>query len=308
MYPIGFLFGLGFDTATEVALLVLAGSAVAGGLPFWAILSLPILFAAGMSLLDTIDGSFMNFAYGWAFSKPVRKVYYNITITGLSVAVALFIGGLEVAQVFAGQLNLTGGFWDLRRQLQHQPGRLRHRRASSSSSGRPRWRSGGSAGSRSAGSWRPIGLPVSVSGHEHATGRATQGEWDRLLRARGLRVTAARVGVLDALAVAGHSSPEDVHRVVGGTMNLSTVYRTLESLADAGLVAHTHLAGHQTSWSLASTAGHAHLVCRRCERVVELDPAATTALRDAALARHGFAVEVNHLSVFGLCRECAPPS
>ena len=112
MYPIGILFGLGFDTATEIALLVLAGSAVAGGLPFWAILSLPFLFAAGMSLLDTIDGSFMNFAYGWAFSKPVRKVYYNITITGLSVAVAIFIGGLEVAQVLAGQLNLTGGFWD----------------------------------------------------------------------------------------------------------------------------------------------------------------------------------------------------
>jgi high-affinity nickel-transport protein len=112
MYPIGVLFGLGFDTATEIALLVLAGSAVAGGLPFWAILSLPILFAAGMSLLDTIDGSFMNFAYGWAFSKPVRKVYYNITITGLSVAVAIFIGGLEVAQVLSGQLNLSGGFWD----------------------------------------------------------------------------------------------------------------------------------------------------------------------------------------------------
>jgi high-affinity nickel-transport protein len=112
MYPIGMLFGLGFDTATEVAFLVLAGSAVASGLPFWAILSLPILFAAGMSLLDTIDGSFMNFAYGWAFSKPVRKVYYNITITGLSVAVAVFIGGLEVAQVLAQQLGLAGGFWD----------------------------------------------------------------------------------------------------------------------------------------------------------------------------------------------------
>jgi nickel/cobalt transporter (NiCoT) family protein len=70
------------------------------------------LFAGGMSLLDTIDGSFMNFAYGWAFSKPVRKVYYNIVITGLSVVVALFIGGLEVAQVFAQQLKLTGGFWN----------------------------------------------------------------------------------------------------------------------------------------------------------------------------------------------------
>jgi len=112
MYPIGVLFGLGFDTATEVALLVLAGSSVIAGLPWWAILSLPMLFAGGMSLLDTIDGSFMNFAYGWAFSKPVRKVYYNIVITGLSVLVALFIGGLEVAQVFAGQLNLTGGFWN----------------------------------------------------------------------------------------------------------------------------------------------------------------------------------------------------
>jgi high-affinity nickel-transport protein len=112
MYPLGILFGLGFDTATEVALLVLAGSSVVAGLPWWAILSLPMLFAGGMSLLDTIDGSFMNFAYGWAFSKPVRKVYYNIVITGLSVIVALFIGGLEVAQVFAQQLNLTGGFWN----------------------------------------------------------------------------------------------------------------------------------------------------------------------------------------------------
>ncbi len=112
MYPIGVLFGLGFDTATEVAFLVLAGTSVAAGLPFWAILSLPILFAAGMSLLDTIDGSFMNFAYGWAFSKPVRKVYYNIAITGLSVFVALYIGTLELMQVLAGQLNLKGGLWN----------------------------------------------------------------------------------------------------------------------------------------------------------------------------------------------------
>ncbi len=112
MYPIGILFGLGFETASEIALLVLAGSAVTGGLPFWAIVSLPLLFAAGMSLLDTLDGSFMNFAYSWAFSKPVRKIYYNITITGLSVAVAIFIGGLEVAQILAGEVGLTGGFWD----------------------------------------------------------------------------------------------------------------------------------------------------------------------------------------------------
>jgi len=112
MYPLGILFGLGFDTATEIGLLVLAGSSVIAGLPWWAIISLPLFFAGGMSLLDTIDGSFMNFAYGWAFSKPVRKVYYNIIITGLSVAVALFVGGLELLQVFANQLNLTGGFWN----------------------------------------------------------------------------------------------------------------------------------------------------------------------------------------------------
>ncbi len=113
MYPLGILFGLGFDTATEIGLLVLAGSSVAAGLPFWALLSLPLLFAAGMSLLDTIDGSFMNFAYGWAFSRPARKVFYNLTITGLSIVVAALIGGLEIAQVLARQLSLTGGFWDV---------------------------------------------------------------------------------------------------------------------------------------------------------------------------------------------------
>ena len=113
MYPIGFLFGLGFDTATEAALLVLAGSAMVGGLPFWAVLSLPILFSAGMSLFDTADGVFMNFAYSWAFFRPVRKVYYNITITGLSVAVAFVIGTIELLSVLQSQLNLAGGIWSL---------------------------------------------------------------------------------------------------------------------------------------------------------------------------------------------------
>jgi nickel/cobalt transporter (NiCoT) family protein len=111
MYPIGVLFGLGFDTASEVALLFLAAGAAGAGLPFYAILCLPILFAAGMSLLDTIDGSFMNFAYGWSFSKPVRKVYYNITITGLSVMVALVIGTIEFAGLFAQEVGVRGSFW-----------------------------------------------------------------------------------------------------------------------------------------------------------------------------------------------------
>ncbi|MEJ7628716.1 MAG: HoxN/HupN/NixA family nickel/cobalt transporter [Nocardioidaceae bacterium] len=109
MYPLGLLFGLGFDTATEVSLLVLAGGAAAFALPWYAILTLPILFAAGMSLLDSIDGCFMNFAYGWAFSKPVRKVYYNITITGLSVAVALIIGTVELLSILVERTGITSG-------------------------------------------------------------------------------------------------------------------------------------------------------------------------------------------------------
>lgn len=111
MYPVGVLFGLGFDTASEVALLFLAGGAAVAALPWYAILALPILFAAGMSLFDTLDGTFMNFAYDWAFSKPIRKIYYNITITGLSIAVALFIGGMEFLSVLTGELGLNGGIW-----------------------------------------------------------------------------------------------------------------------------------------------------------------------------------------------------
>jgi nickel/cobalt transporter (NiCoT) family protein len=111
MYPIGVLFGLGFDTATEVALLVLAGTAAVSGLPFYAILSLPILFAGGMCLFDTIDGCFMNFAYDWAFARPVRKVFYNLTITGLSVFVALFVGTIEILGLIGSEYNLSGGFW-----------------------------------------------------------------------------------------------------------------------------------------------------------------------------------------------------
>jgi high-affinity nickel-transport protein len=112
MYPVGLLFGLGFDTATEIALLATAGAAAAGGLPIYAILCLPVLFAAGMSLLDTIDGAFMNFAYGWAFARPVRKIFYNMTITLLSVVVALLIGTIELMAVFADKLSLTGQPWD----------------------------------------------------------------------------------------------------------------------------------------------------------------------------------------------------
>jgi high-affinity nickel-transport protein len=112
MYPLGLLFGLGFDTATEVSLLFLASGAAGAGLPWYAVLCLPILFAAGMSLFDTIDGSFMNFAYGWAFSKPIRKLYYNLTVTSLSIVVAVVIGTIELLAVTAERFDLRGGVWD----------------------------------------------------------------------------------------------------------------------------------------------------------------------------------------------------
>ena len=109
VYGVGLLFGLGFDAATEVSLLILAGGAAASMLPWYAILTLPVLFAAGMSLLDSVDGTFMNFAYGWALSKPVRRIYYNIVITGLSVAVALGIGSIELISIAVERSGISTG-------------------------------------------------------------------------------------------------------------------------------------------------------------------------------------------------------
>jgi len=111
MYPLGVLFGLGFDTATEVGLLALAAGVATHQVPFLAVLSLPILFAAGMCLMDTIDGAFMSQAYGWAFANPIRRIYYNITVTALSVAVALVIGAIEILQVVSDKLSLDGEVW-----------------------------------------------------------------------------------------------------------------------------------------------------------------------------------------------------
>src|SRR5487761_313246 len=109
MYPIGFLFGLGFDTASEVAILAIAAGAAAKGLPFVAVIALPLIFAAGMSLMDTADGAFMAKAYSWAFASPIRKVFYNLTMTSLSVFVALFVGLVELIPVLIHSLNLKGG-------------------------------------------------------------------------------------------------------------------------------------------------------------------------------------------------------
>jgi len=111
MFPLGFLFGLGFETATEIALLGISAGAVAHGLSAWSILVFPALFAAGMSLVDTADSVLMVGAYGWAFVKPIRKLYYNVTITAMSVLVAILVGGVEALGLLANQLDLRGGFW-----------------------------------------------------------------------------------------------------------------------------------------------------------------------------------------------------
>jgi high-affinity nickel-transport protein len=111
VYPLGFLFGLGFDTASEVALLAVSANAASQEIPLSVIIALPILFAAGMSLMDTADGIFMTTAYSWAFSTPLSKIYYNLSVTGLSVIAALFIGFVELAQIVAPKLGLDGGIW-----------------------------------------------------------------------------------------------------------------------------------------------------------------------------------------------------
>lgn len=113
MYPIGFLFGLGFDTATEIGLLGISATQAAQGLSFWTILVFPALFTAGMSLMDTTDSVLMTGAYGWAFINPVRKLWYNLTITAASVVVALFIGGVEALGLIGDKLGYEDGFWSL---------------------------------------------------------------------------------------------------------------------------------------------------------------------------------------------------
>jgi high-affinity nickel-transport protein len=112
MYPLGFLFGLGFDTATEVGLLGISAAQASGGLSIWSILVFPALFTAGMTLIDTTDSVLMVGAYGWAFVKPIRKLYYNMTITFVSVVVAVIVGGVEALGLVADRLGLQGGLWD----------------------------------------------------------------------------------------------------------------------------------------------------------------------------------------------------
>jgi high-affinity nickel-transport protein len=124
MYFVGFLFGLGFDTATEVGVLGISAASAAKGLPIWSILVFPALFTCGMALVDSLDSVLMVGAYGWAFVKPIRKLYYNITITSVSVLVALVVGGIETLGLVGGQLNLKGTFWSWTNSLNNHFGTI----------------------------------------------------------------------------------------------------------------------------------------------------------------------------------------
>jgi nickel/cobalt transporter (NiCoT) family protein len=124
MYPLGLLFGLGFDTATEIGLLGISAAEASKGLPIWSIMVFPALFAAGMSLIDTTDNILMLGAYGWAFVKPVRKLYYNLTITFVSIVVAFVVGGIETLGLLAGHFELNGTFWSGVRRLNENFGTL----------------------------------------------------------------------------------------------------------------------------------------------------------------------------------------
>ncbi len=174
LYPVGVLFGLGFDTATEVALLASTALLASQHIPWYAIVCLPVLFTAGMTLMDTTDGLVMNLAYGWALFNPVRKVYYNLAITGLSVAVCFAIGGIEALGLLPQEirgLSRTHGFWGRRGPFQHQHRRVRHRRDVHRSPGWPPCSSGGSAASSRNGP--PPARPRTESPTRRAVARWT---------------------------------------------------------------------------------------------------------------------------------------
>ncbi len=309
MYPIGVLFGLGFDTATEVALLVLAGGAAGAGLPWYAILCLPILFAAGMSLLDTIDGSFMNFAYGWAFSKPVRKVFYNLTITGLSVAVALVIGTIELGGLLAAELNLLRARSGVGSRTSTSTCSGSSSSACSSPPGRSRWRSGGSG--RIEERWS---AHLDTSRESRMTDRPrrprrlavfeTSSEAIAALRARGLRLsTRPPAGARGAV----RGRRPGVAPTLAQTLALDagSVYRNLEVLERHGLVRHVHLGHGPGLYVLVGRDDGEYLYCERCGKVTALDPDQLAPVREHIKQNFGHTARFTHFAIVGLCERCS---
>ena len=282
---------------------MLAGGAAASGLPFYAIICLPILFAAGMSLFDTIDGAFMNFAYGWAFSKPVRKIFYNLTVTGLSVAVALVIGSIELLAVLAEKLSLTGGVWDVVDRARPQPRRLHRRRPVRADVGararRLALRAHRAALERrraAAVTTAPERRPLAFARRRRDPRDAARGGPPRIragdARARGaVRGRRARVGRSTSWPSAG--------------LERTSVYRNLERLEALGVVSHVHVGHGPGLYALVRGADREYLTCDRCGRVTTLDPAALDGVRAALHAEFGHHARFSHFPIHGTCGSCA---
>ena len=325
MYPIGLLFGLGFDTATEIALLATAGAAAAGGLPIYAILCLPILFAAGMSLLDTIDGAFMNFAYGWAFSQPIRKIFYNITITALSVVVALLIGTIELLVGARREAQPDRTAVGLRLRPRPQLRRLRDRRGSSSSPGRSRSPSGASAGSRSAG---PSGSPPegadpraggpprsailsSMPSASYSPVRVIDGidDAEEILRRRAIASRRAAARFSKACwpptgRFRPSTWPAGSADWSGPATSLPPTGTSSCSSASAWSATCTSVTD-RASTRCVSEAEHAYAVCERCGRLDRLEAEQVEAVRRQIRRAAGFEAHFSHFPILGLCRDCA---
>ena len=299
MYPLGCLFGLGFDTATEVALLVLAGAGAAGGLPFYAILCLPILFAAGMTLFDTLDGMFMNFAYGWAFSRPVRKIFYNLAITGLSVAVALLIGGIELLAVLGGRAVADRRAVGRRDRHRPQPDRLPGRGAVRAHVGDRASRSGGWAGSRSAGRRScddPRAAPPAARLPRHRRRRARAARGRRALLGRAPRACSRRCSTPTRRCRPTRSRP-------GWTARRSTARSSTSR--SSGSCATCTSATAPGLYALTGGAEREYLACERCDRVTALDAEQLDEVRALIEREFGYRARFSHFPIVGLCADCA---
>ena len=275
-----------------------------------------------MSLLDTIDGAFMNFAYGWAFSKPVRKVFYNITITWLSVVVALVIGTIELMSVLADKLSLDRPALGLRLRPRPQLRRLRDRRVFVLTwvvalaiwhVGRieERW----SAGMRRQGRHEGRRGPRHNRRRDDLIARASPLRFEEIeevlavLREQGHRVSTACRLVLEALFAAdGPVSAQFIADGLGGravSLELTSVYRNLERLEELGVVQHVHLGHGPGLYMLVGSGDKEFLACERCGRVTSVDPAELDPVRTQIRKRFGYRAHFGHFAIIGLCAGCA---
>ena len=276
-------------------------------MPIWIVLLFPLLFTAGMSLVDTTDSIMMLGAYGWAFVKPVRKLYYNMNITLVSVLVALVIGTVEFLSILADKLNLTGGLWGLGGQSGLRDDRLPDHRHLPDQLARLDAALPDQEVRQHRGYTGGVTASATIVRRELMTDQDRLAAYQATLIASGVRLTPQRFMVLEVLAASpGHTTAE---RVLAGVqarypyVNKTTVYRTLELLSDLGMVVTTHSGGNQYEYELVE-APHHHLICKECRREIELPDTALNALRHLVDQEYGFRPCLDHFVMFGVCREC----